>query len=82
MEWLSWPSPQLAPLCADRQALVAESRRRRGERLALVRQGCVDRGIVVGQPVFKPLRRTDAVPYIDEVRPGLFSVYAGAASSA
>ena len=49
------------------QAAVAAARERKLAQLQLVRDGCRERGITVGQPAFKALRRTDALPFIDEV---------------
>ena len=56
------------------QAAVAAARERKLAQLQLVREGCRERGITVGQPAFKALRRTDALPFIDEV------AYAGVAA--
>lgn len=73
--------PDSKPLLAVKEVATQAVARQRREREAVeraraeseaaldaVRTGCVERGIVLGQPAFKPLRtaRTAALPFIDE----------------
>jgi hypothetical protein len=49
------------------QEVVEREQAQREAKLVAARDACKERGIVIGQPVFKSFRRTNAIPYIDEV---------------